>query len=428
MPLHKDLAGTDLHAPGAHKTQHEDGGSDEISLTGLAGAPALGSATTAVTQTPADNSTKVATTAYADAAAAAATGTYTDEKAQDAIGAMVDATLTYVDAAPSLGVASSVALAGNPTTTTQSAGNNSTRIATTAFVTAAVADVLDGATFSGNIIVPDEAYDATAWNGSLEVPTKNAVRDKIEALGGGVSDGDKGDVTVSGSGATWTIDNNTVTLAKMADMNTNKLLGRSTASTGDPEEIAVGSGLVLSGGTLTANGATGGLVLLEQHTASASASLDFTSWYSSAYDEYIIEIVSLRNSTASNLQLVMSTSGGSSYDTTVGHYEWEATYVFSGTTGRIGSQLQGSLTFRDVNTTHASTGCTVGHIRLYDPANTSLHKMLLGQVMFNDSTAIIVAMHWGGLYKDTGAVNAFQFVPSAGNLASGTVRVYGVAK
>jgi hypothetical protein len=32
------------------------------------------------------------------------------------------------------------------------------------------------------LLVPDEAYDATAWNGSLEVPTKNAVRDKIETL------------------------------------------------------------------------------------------------------------------------------------------------------------------------------------------------------------------------------------------------------
>lgn len=33
-----------------------------------------------------------------------------------------------------------------------------------------------------DIIVPDEAYDATAWNGNLEVPTKNAIRDKIESV------------------------------------------------------------------------------------------------------------------------------------------------------------------------------------------------------------------------------------------------------
>lgn len=40
-------------------------------------------------------------------------------------------------------------------------------------------------TFSSDPLIPDEAYDATAWNGSLEPPTKNAVRDKIESMGGG---------------------------------------------------------------------------------------------------------------------------------------------------------------------------------------------------------------------------------------------------
>lgn len=51
-----------------------------------------------------------------------------------------------------------------------------------------------GITFAADISVPDEAYDATAWNGSLEVPTKNAVRDKIEALsvGGGIAVEDEG--------------------------------------------------------------------------------------------------------------------------------------------------------------------------------------------------------------------------------------------
>lgn len=57
--------------------------------------------------------------------------------------------------------------------------------------------------------------------------------------GGGISDGDKGDITVSGSGATWTIDNDVVTYAKMQDVSaTDMLLGRSTAGAGDTEEIA----------------------------------------------------------------------------------------------------------------------------------------------------------------------------------------------
>lgn len=55
------------------------------------------------------------------------------------------------------------------------------------------------------------------------------------AASGGVADGDKGDITVSGTGATWTIDNAAVSLAKMANMATSSLIYRKTAGSGAPE-------------------------------------------------------------------------------------------------------------------------------------------------------------------------------------------------
>ncbi len=44
---------------------------------------------------------------------------------------------------------------------------------------------LTGGTLSGDLVVPDEAY-SVGWNGSLEVPTKNAVYDKIQSLNSAV--------------------------------------------------------------------------------------------------------------------------------------------------------------------------------------------------------------------------------------------------
>ncbi len=53
--------------------------------------------------------------------------------------------------------------------------------------------------------------------------------------GGSLVDGDYGDITVSGSGTVWTIDNGVVSLAKMANMATASLIYRKTAGSGAPE-------------------------------------------------------------------------------------------------------------------------------------------------------------------------------------------------
>lgn len=66
--------------------------------------------------------------------------------------------------------------------------------------------------------------------------------------GGGISDGDKGDITVSSSGSVWAIDNDVVTYAKIQNVSaTDRLLGRDTAAAGDIEELTVGGGIEFTG-------------------------------------------------------------------------------------------------------------------------------------------------------------------------------------
>lgn len=123
---------------------------------------------------------------------------------------------------------------GNPTAPTQTAGNSTTRIATTAFVQAAVAAAGGGdmvkTTYDtnddGKVDAADTA-DAVPWSGITSKPTTIS--------GFGITDA--GALATLDTVGTAQIDNNAVTLAKMAQVSTSRILGRVTASTGNVEAL-----------------------------------------------------------------------------------------------------------------------------------------------------------------------------------------------
>ena len=62
-----------------------------------------------------------------------------------------------------------------------------------------------------------------------------------QAGGGGVADGDKGDVTVSSSGTVWTIDNNVISNAKIRQSAGFSIIGRASGTTGNVADIIAGA-------------------------------------------------------------------------------------------------------------------------------------------------------------------------------------------
>ncbi len=113
------------------------------------------------------------------------------------------------------------------------------------------------------ILAPGTSTHVLTSNGAGADPSWSA------PSGGGLSDGDKGDITVSGSGATWTIDNDAVTYAKIQNVSAaSTLLGRgSSGGAGDVQEITLGTGLSMSGTTLSASGSSPTILNPSQLTA-----------------------------------------------------------------------------------------------------------------------------------------------------------------
>ena len=91
------------------------------------------------------------------------------------------------------------------------------------------------------------SYVVLALNGTLTAERVLTAGTGIGIVDGGaggtvtisasVVDADKGDITVSSSGTVWTIDPNVVDNSKLATMIVNRIKGRITGLSGDPEDL-----------------------------------------------------------------------------------------------------------------------------------------------------------------------------------------------
>lgn len=193
---------------------------------------------------------------------------------------------------------------------------------------------------------------------------------------------------------------------------------------------------IANGGTGTNLGAVLSLgsvpVVVEEHLAGNSLELDFTSWFSAAFDDYLIEIVNLVPvNNAVQIQLQFSTNGGVSYDIGSNYVysalRWtSAASAAGGSTGTTSIGLDGGGG-SDLVTNTAANGGLNGTYRLFGPGSAAF-KFLRGETAFLNSAGAYDGASVAAAYKVTSVVNAFRILASSGNLASGVVRVYGMPK
>lgn len=155
------------------------------------------------------------------------------------------------------------------------------------------------------------------------------------------------------------------------------------------------------------------LVLLGTATASASASLDFTSLISSSYSAYILVIENLLNGSTALLQLKTSSDNGSSW---TANLYGQLAAIGNGTSAPTYTGLNGS-TPADLRS-NTATGTIQG---VYQISCGTSNFCISG---FNTHSAANTPNYCH--YKSNVTVNAFQLLPSSGTFTSGKAFLYGV--
>lgn len=162
--------------------------------------------------------------------------------------------------------------------------------------------------------------------------------------------------------------------------------------------------------------------------ASASATIDFTSGIDSTFNEYLFAFTNILPATnAVNFTLQVSINAGSSWITT-GTYARTLNLLNGSTNTPTGIVNEPAMIVTGglVNTTARTMS---GEMRLFGPASTTTLKTFTWMVGYLDATDMN-CVHGSGLQTSTAAsaINGVRFAMTSGNIASGTIALYGVPK
>jgi hypothetical protein len=176
--------------------------------------------------------------------------------------------------------------------------------------------------------------------------------------------------------------------------------------------------------------AGGTLVFLSSATASSSATLDFTTGINSTYQHYMLigDLVPATDSV--QLWIRTSANAGVSWDSAGSDYAYRSVSDFSGTPTGTTAAAQIIPTSAGGVAIGNATGEGVSFTSyLFSPSTARIGRLFFtGQVI--DATSTTGSLPSGftgtGTRRTAAAFNGVRFLFSSGNIASGTVRLYGI--
>ena len=176
----------------------------------------------------------------------------------------------------------------------------------------------------------------------------------------------------------------------------------------------------------------GNLILLSTQTASADASLSFTSGIDSTYKEYVF-IYNNFHPASDNQKLTFQASidSGSNYNVALTSTRF---YALGGEAGSTTLEYDGSedqaqgTAFQNVNaaTGNGNDESSSGILRIFEPSSTTFVKHFMITTESYHGADLALNAYTAGYFNTTSAIDAIQFKTTSGNIDAGVIQMFGV--
>jgi hypothetical protein len=177
-------------------------------------------------------------------------------------------------------------------------------------------------------------------------------------------------------------------------------------------------------------GKMAGLSLIQSQTANNSATLDFTTGINSTYDEYLFILSNITPQTdAVNLAIRVSEDGGSTWKAGASDY----TYTRHDNNSTPADAANGATSTALVingDIGNAAAESLSGEVRLFKPSVAGKYHAFTFHNQGFSGPGLNYSVVGSGISAVSGlaAINGVRFLHSSGNIASGTISLYGVRK
>ncbi len=178
----------------------------------------------------------------------------------------------------------------------------------------------------------------------------------------------------------------------------------------------------------------GSLVLIQSQTAANSATIDFTTGITSAYNEYMVtftDIVPASNGANLNMRISQATvfkTGANDYLGLWFGYQATPAYFQTAAAG-------GNVIAIATGLGNTSTGMNLsGELHISNPAGTARVKMIRHVFSYVDTSNVLTNLNGSGYYigttsgTPTAAIDGLRFFMASGNITSGVFSLYGIRK